>query len=90
VPFLPYVVNNGVKDYLIVIGKDEIMDIGICILVAIIIVVIVGVLFLISVRLRDISEALDTQNRLILILLKQKNVPNVPDDLSKLDDDDIK
>ena len=89
-PFLPYVVNNGVKDYLIVIGKDEIMDIGICILVAIIIVVIVGVLFLISVRLRDISEALDTQNRLILILLKQKNVPNVPDDLSKLDDDDIK
>lgn len=66
------------------------MDIGICILVAIIIVVIVGVLFLISVRLRDISEALDTQNRLILILLKQKNVPNVPDDLSKLDDDDIK
>ena len=89
-PFLPYVVNNGVKDYLIVIGKDEIMDIGICILVAIIIVVIVGVLFLIAVRLRDISEALDTQNRLILILLKQKNVPNVPDDLSKLDDDDIK
>lgn len=66
------------------------MDIGICILVAVIIVVIVGVLFLISVRLRDISEALDTQNRLILILLKQKNVPNVPDDLSKLDDDDIK
>lgn len=66
------------------------MDIGICILVAIIIVVIVGVLFLIAVRLRDISEALDTQNRLILILLKQKNVPNVPDDLSKLDDDDIK
>lgn len=52
--------------------------------------VIVGVLFLISVRLRDISEALDTQNRLILILLKQKNVSNVPDDLSKLDDDDIK
>ena len=66
------------------------MDIGICVLVAIIIVVIVGVLVLISVRLRDISEALDTQNRLILILLKQKNVPNVPDDLSKLDDDDIK
>ena len=66
------------------------MDIGICILVAIIIVMIVGVLVLISVRLRDISEALDTQNRLILILLKQKNVPNVPDDLSKLDDDDIK
>lgn len=66
------------------------MDIGICILVAIIIVVIVGVLFLIAVRLRDVSEALDTQNRLILILLKQKNVPNVPDDLSKLDDDDIK
>ena len=89
-PFLPYVVNNGVKDYLIVIGKDEIMDIGICILVAIIIVMIVGVLVLISVRLRDISEALDTQNRLILILLKQKNVPNVPDDLSKLDDDNIK
>lgn len=89
-PLFPYVVNNGVKDYLIVIGKDEIMDIGICILVAIIIVMIVGVLVLISVRLRDISEALDTQNRLILILLKQKNVPNVPDDLSKLDDDDIK
>lgn len=66
------------------------MDIGICILVAVIIVVVVGVLFLISVRLRDISDALDTQNRLILILLKQKNVPNVPDDLSKLDDDDIK
>jgi len=90
VPLFPYVVNNGVKDYLIVIGKDEIMDIGICILVAIIIVMIVGVLVLISVRLRDISEALDTQNRLILILLKQKNVPNVPDDLSKLDDDNIK
>ena len=89
-PLFPYVVNNGVKDYLIVIGKDEIMDIGICILVAIIIVMIVGVLVLISVRLRDISEALDTQNRLILILLKQKNVPNVPDDLSKLDDDNIK
>ena len=63
----------------------EINIIGLCILVAVVLVVFFSLLLLISHRLHDVSEAIWMQNRLILVLLKQHNVPNVPEDLSELD-----
>lgn len=63
----------------------EINIIGLCILIAVVLVVFFSLLLLISNRLHDISEAIWMQNRLILVLLKQHNVPNVPEDLSELD-----
>lgn len=59
--------------------------IGICVLVSIVIVVFLGILFLIAYRIRELTNTLEMQNRLILILLKKEGVPNVPDTLTELD-----
>lgn len=59
--------------------------IGICVLVSIVIVVFLGILFLIAYRIRELTNTLELQNRLILILLKKEGVPNVPDTLTELD-----
>lgn len=59
--------------------------IGICVLVSIVIVVFLGILFLIAYRIRELTNTLEMQNRLILILLKKEGVPNVPDNLTELD-----
>lgn len=59
---------------------------GICIFVAVIVVLFASALFLIAYRLKDISEAIWTQNRLFLVFLKRtkQNDEEIPEDLSQL------
>ena len=59
---------------------------GICIFVAVIVVLFASALFLIAYRLKDISEAIWTQNRLFLVFLKRtkQDDEEIPEDLSQL------
>ena len=59
---------------------------GICIFVAVIVVLFASALFLIAYRLKDISEAIWTQNRLLLVFLKRtkQDDEEIPEDLSQL------
>lgn len=59
---------------------------GICIFVAVIVVLFASALFLIAYRLKDISEAIWTQNRLFLVFLKRTKQEDeeIPEDLSQL------
>lgn len=63
---------------------------GICIFVAVIVVLFASALFLIAYRLKDISEAIWTQNRLILVFLKRtkQDDEEIPEDLSQLTDEE--
>jgi len=56
----------------------EINIIGLCILIAVVLVVFFSLLLLISHRLHDISEAIWMQNRLILVLLNSTMYPMYP------------
>lgn len=63
---------------------------GICIFVAVIVVLFASALFLIAYRLKDISEAIWTQNRLILVFLKRtkQDDEEIPEDLSQLTEEE--
>lgn len=63
---------------------------GICIFVAVIVVLFASALFLIAYRLKDISEAIWTQNRLFLVFLKRtkQDDEEIPEDLSQLTDEE--
>ena len=63
---------------------------GICIFVAVIVVLFASALFLIAYRLKDISEAIWTQNRLLLVFLKRtkQDDEEIPEDLSQLTEEE--
>jgi hypothetical protein len=63
---------------------------GICIFVAVIVVLFASALFLIAYRLKDISEAIWTQNRLFLVFLKRtkQDDEEIPEDLSQLTEEE--
>lgn len=63
---------------------------GICIFVAVIVVLFASALFLIAYRLKDISEAIWTQNRLFLVFLKRTKQEDeeIPEDLSQLTEEE--
>lgn len=63
---------------------------GICIFVAVIVVLFASALFLIAYRLKDISEAIWTQNRLILVFLKRtkQDDEEIPEDLSQITEEE--